>query len=418
MSGTRSVTVVSVLCGLLAIVFSSPSLGADFTSDFDNFWNQINTAYPYFAKKQTDWQCVKRLYRPQAVAAKDRSAFIRVLERSLDELYDPHASLNTNLPSSTRLIPSGLDIWAEWQHEHAMLTAMVMQVRPGSVAEHAGVRVGMEVLGMNGVAIGKAVASRLGRCLRRPDAAARNWALLAVLAGQHDTPRLIEVRRASGIALMRPDDAFGGPPQLPGVTFRRITHSFGYVAIHDLGASASVALFDAALEKLRESPGLIIDLRDTPAGGNSDVAEAIIGRFIDRARDYQRVLPPHRKAWKARALPRGPWTYHGPVVVLVSRWTGSMGEGMAIGFDGMRRGVVVGTKMAGLNGGVFTHHLAQSNIDFTIPGEALAHLNGTPRETFRPTIAVDLTAADTDISQDFILNAGVGALVKLTAGQP
>ena len=37
-----------------------------------------------------------------------------------------------------------------------------------------------------------------------------------------------------------------------------------------------------------------------------------------------------------------------PVVVLVDHWTGSMGEGIAIGMDGLKRATIVGTEMAGL----------------------------------------------------------------------
>jgi C-terminal processing protease CtpA/Prc len=45
-----------------------------------------------------------------------------------------------------------------------------------------------------------------------------------------------------------------------------------------------------------------------------------------------------------------------PVVVLVNHWTGSIGEGMAIGLDAMHRARVVGTPMA---------HLAGAISDFT-----------------------------------------------------
>ena len=88
-----------------------------------------------------------------------------------------------------------------------------------------------------------------------------------------------------------------------------------------------------------------------------------------------------------------------------------MGEGMAIGLDGMRRASIVGTRMAGLNGAVFTHHLQHANFNYTVPGEALAHLNGTPREQFTPTILVELNGVAA--SQDAILDAGIKALRSL-----
>jgi carboxyl-terminal processing protease len=46
--------------------------------------------------------------------------------------------------------------------------------------------------------------------------------------------------------------------------------------------------------------------------------------------------------------------YKKPVVVLVGNWTGSMGEGIAIGFEGIKRAKIVGTKMAGLLGEIYS----------------------------------------------------------------
>ena len=48
--------------------------------------------------------------------------------------------------------------------------------------------------------------------------------------------------------------------------------------------------FDAALEELSETDGLILDLRKV-GGGNTGVVEGIIGRLIDRERVYQRTVP-------------------------------------------------------------------------------------------------------------------------------
>jgi carboxyl-terminal processing protease len=74
---------------------------------------------------------------------------------------------------------------------------------------------------------------------------------------------------------------------------------------------------------------------------------------------------------------------------MVGHWTGSMGEGIAIGFDGIGRATVVGTTMAGLLGAIEGFTLSQSHIVFQIPTERLYHLNGTPREKYRPKIIKD-----------------------------
>jgi carboxyl-terminal processing protease len=45
--------------------------------------------------------------------------------------------------------------------------------------------------------------------------------------------------------------------------------------------------FDQALDSLINYPILILDLTDTPSGGNSTVARAIMGRFIEHPMPYQ-----------------------------------------------------------------------------------------------------------------------------------
>jgi C-terminal processing protease CtpA/Prc len=393
---------------------SAAAVAADYAADFQQFWATVDAHYAYFDNKAVDWRCVQVVYAPRAARARNDREFIRVLEEALAELYDPHAVLNVNLASSARLIPSQLDVWAEWRDGHAIVT----QLRPGGGAASAGLRPGMEVLAVNDVPIAEAVAGRRGRCMTRFDAARDDWALLAVLAGTHDTPRAILVRSDGQEQLLHPDAVVAPEPVPPPVIARALTADIGYIAINDLNSPATVPAFDAALAQLRRTRGLLLDLRDTPAGGSTDVAEPILGRFIRRSQPYQRFLPRDGQPWERIVAPRGPWTYEAPVVVLVSRWTGSMGEGMAIGLDGMHRATVVGTRMAGLNGEVFSYHLAHVACDFSVPGAAIAHLDGTPREDFVPPVLVDFLQLPAAGEEDPILQAGRAALRRaLAAGR-
>ena len=98
-----------------------------------------------------------------------------------------------------------------------------------------------------------------------------------------------------------------------------------------------------------------------------------------------------RRSWLELVSPRGDVVYSRPVAVLVSRWTGSMGEGLAIGFDATGAGTVVGTRMAGLVGATMPVTLPRTGIGINVPTERLYHVNGTPREEFRPAVLVDVT---------------------------
>jgi carboxyl-terminal processing protease len=73
-----------------------------------------------------------------------------------------------------------------------------------------------------------------------------------------------------------------------------------------------------------------------------------------------------------------------PVVVLVGAWTGSMGEGLAIGLKPAIDAPVLGRPMAGLLGALGELTLPDSGITVRIPVEQLFHVNGTPREQFLP----------------------------------
>jgi carboxyl-terminal processing protease len=168
-----------------------------------------------------------------------------------------------------------------------------------------------------------------------------------------------------------------------------VEDGYGVIRINDLGSEETVAEFDQALAQLRKTRGLILDLRGTQSGGSTSVAEPILGRFIAKRAAYQRGKPRNGKPWTREVSPRGPWRYPAPMVALVSRWTGSMGEGMAIGLDGMKRATVVGTPMAGLVGAVFTSQLKHSGIRFNYAAEKLFHIDGTPREAFVPKVVVE-----------------------------
>lgn len=397
--------------------YSQESMTQDqFTQDFDYLWSQLRDNYAYFDKKETDWDLVREVYRPQVAKAVNKREFVTLLERVLEELYDPHTHLKINTNRSTRLIPTGLDIWAEWENGKAIIT----QLRPGFSAEQAGLKVGMEIISINGVPVKKAVSNRVGVSLKKITEAAESWALRALLAGTRDTRRVIEAKNANGVrATFQLDlpihttvDNYQGGHK---VEWRLLKNGFGYIKINDLGSDDTVAEFDAALEQVKPTRGLIIDLRATQSGGNTSVAEPIMGRLIERRMPYQKGIPMRGERWTREVSPRGGWAYKAPIVLLVGRWTASMGEGMAIGLDAMKRVTVVGTRMAGLNGAVFDLQLPNTKIRLNYAAEKLFHINGTPREDFVPPVVVKLSDKRED---DVILKEGIRTLSGLVKRQP
>lgn len=414
----RFSTILLVLAALVApagaqVAPDSASARDRYAEDFDVFWQFVADEYAYFEQKQTDWQRVRSLYGPEAAHAADDRAFLNVLERALGELYDAHAGFDTNNRASPRLVPSGTDLWAEWRSGQAVVTA----VRSGSAAARAGLRPGMIVRAIDGKPVREAVRDWLPRTLRGSDPAAWNGALRTTLAGTHAEPVRLTVEgdgRTASYEFMPGVERPGTP-----LTVDTLRHHIGYLRVNNaLGDIDLVAAFDSALVALRGTRGLVLDLRDTPSGGNSTVARGVMGRLVQAEQPYQRhelVAEQRafgvRRVWVEYVTPRGPFAYTRPVVVLVGRWTGSMGEGVAIGLDGMGRATIVGTPMAGLQGAISERALPNTGIVARIPTERIMHVDGSPREAFVPPVVVPSGSSplDAGLEQD----AGVARAMDL-----
>jgi C-terminal processing protease CtpA/Prc len=411
-------TLVLLLCFLVEAV-AAPQTNftrRQYEEDFDYLWQGISDDYAYFDQKQTDWEKVRQIYRPQINAVKTRNDFVVLLESVLEELYDFHTHLNTNTAASPRLVPSGTDIWAEWIKGRAIIT----EVRPKSDAEKAGMKIGMQVVSINGVAVEEAVNRRVGKSLRTSDEAPKNWALRILLAGRRNEKRNIEVI-SNGQSTVLSIDNQPAPESVVTkslLEYRRIEKDVGYIRINNsLGDTDLIKQFDLALAALRNTHGLILDLRDTPSGGNTTVARGIMGRFIRRDMPYQKHSIPAeelqygtKRTWIELVSPRGDFIYTAPVVVLVNHWTGSMGEGITIGLDGMKRATIVGTEMARLAGATSGIRLPNTGIGATFPTEKLFHINGNPRENFVPPVHTNLLLKVYQDDDDIILHRGLRAL--------
>lgn len=90
------------------------------------------------------------------------------------------------------------------------------------------------------------------------------------------------------------------------------------------------------------------------------------------------------RSWTEYVNPRKE-QYKKPVVILVGRWTGSMGEGLAIGFEGMERAEIVGSEMERLAGEMNGFSFKNQSFGYRLSTTRLFHINGTPREKYVPT---------------------------------
>ncbi len=361
-------------------------------ADFDTLWKAVEARYAYF-DRGVDWRAARARWRPRAAGAQGRDALIAALDGLLAELADESVWLDAHAPGSPRPLPSATDLWAEWTGGDAVISA----VRAGSVADVAGAVPGMRVAAVRGQPVEAAVRALL-RGARQSDPHARNWALRRLLAGPWAGQVAIEVRAGGRVRRLEIERQDLPPAGTPPVVARRIGESrdLGYLRPKNNLAEASlVRHFDAAMLLFRDTRALILDLRETQSGGSPAVAEALLGRFAVRETPWI-VRVPHGRHLSAqpadRVVPRGPFTYTAPVVVLVDAWTAGEGESLAVGLEAVAKATLVGTRMAGVRGDAHEIRLPGSGIEARFPASRIFHPDGTPREAVRPTLPVDIIA--------------------------
>lgn len=359
----------------------------NYHNDFIGFWTDIRDHYAYLEQQNIDWDKVREIYEPQSFKIKNHNEFVKLLEAVLNELYNGHSSLNTNLETSNRLIPSGADLYVEKTGDRFF----IKDIRKGFGADEAGLKPGMEIIRFNGIPVIQQLERFLPRFTKTPNTKMYQYALDMLFAGTHDSNREITVVvNEKEVTYLLP--SYTNSKEL---LFAKTTNkNTAYIRINNsLGNHALIAEFDKVLDSLLSYRNLIIDLTETPSGGNSTVARAIMGRFINKPMPYQvhefdEKDYETKRHWIEYAIPRKQ-LYKGKVYLLVGRWTGSMGEGIAIGFNAMRAGKIIGTPMAGLLGAISNFKLSETGIGFQFPTERLFHVNGTPREDFIPDILTD-----------------------------
>jgi hypothetical protein len=138
-----------------------------------------------------------------------------------------------------------------------------------------------------------------------------------------------------------------------------------YITIGSWGSnSIRPADFDTALERFRNAPGIILDVRMNP-GGNDSLAFEVAGRFARTAVLFAYVTfrngPSHTGfgPLTPRTLnPRGAWQYGGNVLLLIGRRCASSNESFIAAMGQLPTVTLVGDRTAGSTGNPGTFQLA------------------------------------------------------------
>jgi carboxyl-terminal processing protease len=394
-----------LVCAAAPILAASPAFAAEpdivGEQDFDELWETLRDRYCFFADKATDWQKVRDLYRPLAIAAQSDKVYVEVLRLTLNELYDAHTHLSDPPDGTPRWPPFDLVV------ERDADAAVIRAVQEGSAAATAGLQPGDRIIAVEDQPIAALAKDLMPRCLSRPDAEAERYAWNAAVSGRRREGRRLTV--SSGAAPARVVALpLSNAAAEPALSSRRLEGGLGYIRIASFAEPATVPAFDSALETVKGAPGLILDVRRN-GGGDTAVARPIMGRFISERKPYARMRRRSgaglSEPWSEYVDPRGPFTYSRPVVVLTDAWSASMAEGFPMGMRGLGRARIVGRPMAGLGAAVFPLRLDRTGIEAQYSAEPVYDVNDKPRWLLQPDVP---TAPGADI-----LAAGVRELTRM-----
>lgn len=318
----------------------------------------------------------------ERTAVHDRDSLLHYAEDRVASLADHHAITGSSFKDSWAIIPTYADLWVERRGTDYVIEA----VRADSPGAQAGIEAGDLLVAVSGVPMEQAVGSfwqTLGLKVTRERA---DYAARVLAAGRRDRPRDLTIAHRGASRRLTLSNLYAQHLDQPPLSVMGAVIRFN----NSLGDQATIAAFDRAMAALPTKASVVLDLTDTPSGGNTSVARAIMGWFVDRPRSYQmHRLPAEERQtgiarqWIEQVLPR-PGKHHSVLpTVRVGRWTGSMGEGLAIGFAALGARVE-GTQMAQLKGAVYDFSLPSSGLVVKFPAERLYTVEGQPREEFVP----------------------------------
>jgi hypothetical protein len=186
-----------------------------------------------------------------------------------------------------------------------------------------------------------------------------------------------------------------------------------YIAVESWAPSTSseAADLDAVLEPFQNAKGIIIDVRMN-GGGDSTTAGEFAGRFADKTRTAGFIQfrngPAHNDfgpLQTRQVVPRGPWQYTGPVLMLIGRGCFSSNEDFITQMRELPNVTVVGDTSGGHSGDPASFNLS-NGWQFTVSTwiDYTAEMQIIEDKGIDPAIFVPTTAADFQAGKDPVLD--------------
>jgi Peptidase family S41 len=194
----------------------------------------------------------------------------------------------------------------------------------------------------------------------------------------------------------------------------------GFLAIYGWSDQRIPALCHQILEQMRNTRGLIVDVR-LNGGGSEDLAEEVAGRFLQKEFVYAfsqfRNGPSHTNLTaklERRVSPPGPWRYDRPVVLLIGQKCMSSNESFIAMMSGAHQVTVMGDHTCGSSGNPEIIHLPL-DMTVSVPRWIDYLPDGTPLDErgFQPQVPFEPSPGAFEGSSDDLLTAALARLLSV-----
>jgi len=388
---------------------------------FEKVWKEIHDHYYDASYNGVDWDEVHRRYAPLVEASKRDQEFYALMSQMTSELHDAHTRFSS--PEQWKNFRRQQGVTVGFTVDELDGKTVVTSVIPGSEAAHVAIEPGMIVLRVDGTPIDERIAEIQKRRLPSSSERATRWFIYnRVFSGPADSAVKVALQRADGSVLEASvrRQIYSEAPQVT-------THVLpsGNVYIRFDGFQHPITReFRDALQKFRDAPGLIVDLRRN-GGGDLAVLLPIAGYFFGKktlfAKDSTRTGKPLSSYVGLFKLPLqlyvgrpGEQIYSGPVVILVDAHSASSSEVFAAGMQDTLRAKVIGSQSCGCVLGIAKPRVMKGGavlemsevLWFSPKGRKLEGTGIIPDQLVAPTMF------DLQRGRDAVLAAADKSLVK------
>ena len=391
---------------------------------FERVWKDIEVHYYDRSFNGVDWNEVHARYKPLVEAVKDDREFYSLMSRMTGELHDAHTRFNS--PEQWRNVKKQQGVGSGLSLDEIDGKIVVTAIRRDSNAAHVGIEPGMVVLTVDGKPVEDRIAEiESAKAASSTSRATRMFTYSRLLAGPSDTEVKLGLERADG-SHFETEVRRQVYSAAPNLATDKMASGNAYIRFDGFQPSITKE-FRQALERFRNSPGLIVDLRRN-GGGDLGVLVPIAGYFFDKktlfAKDETRSGKPLSEFAGVLRLPlelyvgrSGDQIYSGPVVVLIDSRSASSSEVFAAGMQDSQRARIVGSQSCGCVLGIAKPRVMKGGgvlemsevLWFSPKGRRLEGTGILPDQTVVPTLK------SLQANEDTALVAADRALVQMIA---